>query len=86
MLTEGIALRPKVFCQRIVNDCDCRPLALARFARGESAATKDRQTDGGEIIRADAVETRLEGETFRRGRRFLIRRNVCTRALKRFAQ
>ena len=38
-LTEGIAVRPKVFRQRFIDDRDRHPLALRRFAPGESAAT-----------------------------------------------
>src|SRR4029077_15498033 len=58
MLTEGISVRPKVFRQRFIDDRDSQSLALRSFAGGESAATKDRQTDSGEIIRADAPRER----------------------------
>jgi hypothetical protein len=49
-----------------------RTVSLGRFGGGEVAAAQDRYSHGGEIVRADAVETRAEGKPFRRRGRLVI--------------
>src|SRR6185436_15558457 len=59
-LSERVAIRPKLLRQNCVDDRHRRTAAQPRFRRGESAPAEQRQTDGREIIRADAVPGRAE--------------------------
>ena len=61
-LSERVALRPQFLRQDFVDDRDRGPAGLGRFGHGERAAAKQRQSDRREIIRADAVPQRREGE------------------------
>src|SRR5205085_3958285 len=85
-LAERVTFRPKFFRQDFVDDRDDRAAWLGRLGLSENAAAHDRQTNGREIIGADAVPGGIEGEAFRGRGRFRVGRGLQTRALKIAAQ
>src|SRR5207248_486019 len=53
-LSKSVAIRPKPFGQRLINDCHSRT-RLCRLRLGKCATTQHRQSNGGKIICAHAV-------------------------------
>lgn len=80
-LAKGIAFGPKFFRKHFIDDSDHRAARLSGFGLVENAAAQHRQTDGGEVISADAVPSRAEGEAFGGSRRLCIRRRLHAGAL-----
>src|SRR5438552_10609887 len=62
-LTERVTIRPKFFREDLVYDCDQRARRLCGLRLIESPTAYDWQIDRSEIIRADAVPSRLESKT-----------------------
>ena len=85
-LAERVAIRPKFFRERVVDNRNRWSTILRRFGGGEGAAAQQRQTDRREIIRADAVPGGVKREAVGGGCRLGLRRGIDPGALHRFAE
>ena len=85
-LTKSVPIRPKFFRQDVIDDRDKRAVGLRRFGGAKSSPAQDRQSDRRKIIRAHAVPSGVNCETFRCRRWFRVWPGMNTGALHIFAK